>query len=341
MEPLTSVGEHNPILADGRWLGQNGIGRFSKEILTRLHHIDILQTGPKPLSGKNLFWQMRFLNHVKKKYKIYFSPGFNPVISSPMPYVFTLCDLIHLQMPGSYRLAKKMYYELLIKPATKKSATILTISEYSKNKIVEWTQLPDNKVINVGCGISSTMTHRGKRHLPGYPYFLHVGNTKYHKNIPGLLHAFAQAKIDPLFKLILTGSPTTDSIAFIQKNKLDNRIIFNPFLSEDTLAEYYRGATAVILPSFYEGFGLPILEAMACGTPVITSNITAMPEVAGNAAMIIDPYRNDSLQFAIEQMVDNPIARITWIGKGFEQIKLFSWEKTAEEVQTILNDRVS
>src|SRR6185295_18475019 len=142
MEPLTSVGEHNPILADGRWLGQNGIGRFSKEILTRLHHIDILQTGPKPLSGKNLFWQMRFLNHVKKKY-----------------------------------------------------TTILTISEYSKNKIVEWTQLPDNKVINVGCGISSTMTHRGKRHLPGYPYFLHVGNTKYHKNIPGLLHAFAQAKI--------------------------------------------------------------------------------------------------------------------------------------------------
>lgn len=330
----------NKILADGRWLGANGIGRFSQEILSRLQATDILQTGPKPLSSHNLFWQMHYLNQRKHHYKLYFSPGFQPIIKSPIPYVFTLCDLIPLHMPTSFGFVKKWYYELLIKPAAKRSAAILTISEYSKNTLLEWTGLPEHKIINVGCGISTTMTHVGKRHTPGYPYFLHVGNTKYHKNIPGLLQGFARAKIDSEFKLILTGQQTEELNELIRKNKLVNRIIFSNLLTESQLAEYYRGATALILPSLYEGFGLPILEAMASGTPVIASDVTAMPEVAGDAALIIQPYVIDSITDAVEQMVSNPIQRMQLIGKGLQRSALFSWDATAQKVQMTLNQLI-
>src|SRR5260221_406488 len=109
------------ILADGRWSGPNGIGRFSREVLTHLQNADILQQGPKPLSIKNLFWQSEQLKH-RSHYKVFFTPGFNPVFSSPIPYVITIADLIHLTYPGPFKYAKKAFYEFLVKPSVKKAA---------------------------------------------------------------------------------------------------------------------------------------------------------------------------------------------------------------------------
>lgn len=332
------MSESNFILADGRWSGPHGIGRFSTEVISRLQHTDVITNGPKPLSLKNLFWLPNELRKRKNAYKVFFSPGFNPVAISPLPYVFTICDLIHLHFPGAHKLAKKMYYEFFIKPRAKRANKIITISEYSKNSIIEWAGIPEENVINVSCGVSSHLSPEGIKHSPGYPYLLHIGNMKPHKNVERLIEAFATAKISEKIRLVLTGKLTPSVRATIAKHELDKRIVISDTLTETQLAEYYRGALAVVFPSLYEGFGLPPLEAMACGTAALTSNTTSLPEVVGDAALIVDPYSVSAIAYGIELIVQDEELRKNLITKGFERAKLFTWENTANKVQQALNE---
>jgi glycosyltransferase involved in cell wall biosynthesis len=327
----------NIILADGRWHGMHGIGRFSHEILSRLQHCDILKTGPRPLSVTNLFWQPYFLRK-NNQYRVFFNPGFNPILFSPIPYVLAIHDLIHLQFPGKFARLKKYYYEYLIKPSAKKAFRIVTVSEYSKQQLMQWANIPAEKIIVVGTGVNQIFKVEGEKHQPGYPYLLHVSNTKSHKNVGRLIEAFARAKIDSNMHLILTGNRTVELDSIINKYRLHERIIFSKSLSDEVLAKYYRGAEALILPSLYEGFGIPVIEAMACGTPVIVSNTTSLPEVAGDAAIYIDPYNIESITHAIEKIIDDASLRTDLNKKGLERVKLFSWEKTAEIVQKVLDE---
>lgn len=331
--------KQNRILADGRWTGNNGIGRFSREILSRLHYTDILNAKVNPLSLKNLFWQKKILKKHQHDYQVYFSPGFNPIIHSPIPFVATLCDLIHLKAPGHFSLAKKCFYEFLIKPTLKKAAKVITISDYSKKTIIEWAGISPDKIINVSCGYSDIFTPVGIEHHPGYPYFLYVGNSKYHKNLPRLLQGFYHAtQQEKQYKLILTALPTSALHNLIKELQLQDRVVFSGPLEESLLAEYYRGATALILPSLYEGFGLPALEAMACATPVIASHTTSIPEVTQDAAILINPYEVDSISDGISQIIKRPELRDLLIKKGLKRVKLFSWEKTARKVQRALEE---
>jgi glycosyltransferase involved in cell wall biosynthesis len=326
----------NTILADGRWQGVHGIGRFSHEVLSRLQHCDILNSGPNPLSLKNLFWQPYALRKHKNHYNVFFSPGFNPILFSSIPYVFTIHDLIHLHIPGKAALIKKFYYELLTKPSAKKAFNIITVSEYSKNQIIEWANISEKNITVVSSGISHHFKPDGIKHQPGYPYLLHVGNTKPHKNVTRLVEAFAIANIATDLKLILTGNPTPELEDVIKKYRLQNRVIFVHSLSDEKLAEYYRGAHTFILPSLYEGFGLPPIEAMACGTPVVAANTTSLPEVVGDAAVLVNPYQTEAIAEGIEKLADESL-RNQLISKGFMQSKRFSWEKTAERVQQVLD----
>jgi glycosyltransferase involved in cell wall biosynthesis len=329
--------KENYILTDGRWLGDHGIGRFSTEIIKRLKHTDILTGGPKPLSNKNFFWLPYQLSLKKQDYRVFYSPGFNPVIYSPIPFVFTICDLIHLHFPGNLKFAKNIYYNFIIKPAARRAHTIITISEFSKKTIMDWANLPEDKVKVVGCGVSASISNVGNKYQPGYPYLLHVGNTKPHKNVERLLLAFSMARIDPKFKLILTGTPTPSLEKIIQNKSLENRVIFCRNLTEQKLAEYYRGANAVVFPSLYEGFGLPVVEAMASGVPALTSNTTSLPEIAGEAALLVDPHEADAITKGIEKITQDSALRNELIEKGLKQARLFSWDNVASKVQTILD----
>ena len=326
------------ILADGRWQAQHhGIGRFAIEVLSRLQHADILTDGPWPLSLKNLFWQTSLLRN-DHQHQVFFSPGFNPCLTSALPYVLTVYDLTHLAFPGKGKWVKKAFYELLIKPSLKRAHKILTVSEYSKNSIVSWAKLSPEKVIVVGCGVSAQLTPNGERYQPGFPYLLHVGNNKPHKNRERLINAFAKANISPEMRLLFTGPTTTACEQLIARHGLENRIVFCPTLSESTLASYYRGASGLVLPSLLEGFGLPVIEAMACGTPVLTANITSLPEVAGGAALLVDPYHVKAITHGIETLVNNRAIRETLIHKGFSRAREFSWDVTAEKVQRVLDE---
>ncbi len=341
MATLKNAGnmDKNPlILADGRWVGTHGIGRFSHEVLSRLKNISILREGPPPLSIQNLFWQPYYLYRHKNKYKLFFTPGFNPVSISTMPSIITIADLIHLYGPEKQNVAKKAFYEFLIKPSLYRALKIFTVSEFSKRSIAEWGNIPSEKIINVGCGISASFYPDGEKHDPGYPYFLYVGNMKAHKNIPRLIHAFANADFDG--KLILTGERSPLILEIIQKKHLENRIIFSKKLDEETLAKYYRGAMGLLFPSLYEGFGLPPLEAMACGTPVLASNVTSIPEVVGNAVLLINPYEQDAITEGINQLVHDDALRKSFLRLGLERAQVFSWDKTAGKIQEVLDEVV-
>ncbi len=331
------TGMTNQTLADARWKGNHGIGRFASEVLPRLNRIELLNEGPAPLSMYNLIWQSYFLHRNKTKFKAFFSPGFNPTLSSPIPVIFTVHDLIHLFFQGKTAFFKKAYYATIMKKAAKQAYKILTVSDYSKQAIVEWANLPETSVAVVGNGISESFTLEGERYQSGYPYFLCVANAKQHKNLLRLLQAFANARVDKSVQLILVAQPTAEVMEMIQKNRLINRVVFPGLLSDIQLASYYRGAIAVLFPSLYEGFGLPVIEGMACGAPVLTSTVTALPEIAGGAALLVDPYQVDSIQDGIEEIMDSEL-RGNLIARGIEQAQGFSWDKVARKVQKVLDE---
>jgi glycosyltransferase involved in cell wall biosynthesis len=323
-------------LADGRWQGQHGIGRFATEVLVRLTNTALLTKGPSPLSVKNLIWQSYLLTNTK--HQVYFNPGFNPVLFSSIPVVFTIHDLIHLQsaQPLLRRGVNKIFYEI-VKKAAKKAYKIVTVSAYSKQTIIEWASLAPEKVVVVGSGVSHHFTLHGDVATPGFRYLLHVGNTKKHKNIERLISAFATSHISEDIKLVFTGQLTKQQQQLAVSYGCEKRVLSHQHLSELQLAAYYRGALGVVLPSLYEGFGLPVVEGMASGVPVLTSTVTSLPEVAGTAALLVDPYKTEAIASGIQQLVNDKKMRAQCIQQGLIRAQLFSWDKVAQKIQVVLD----
>jgi len=323
------------ILADTRWLGPHGIGRFAKEVLARLPDWTSVDVRGKPLSMLDPWRLARAIRRAQAD--VYFSPGFNPPLGRPAPFVFTIHDLIHLTCPGEVGPTKRIYYELVVKPAALRAFKVLTVSGYSRQQIIEWAHVPEDHVVVVGNAVGPRFTPNGPRHEPGYPYLLHVGNHKPHKNIPRLLQAFS-ASLSEGFYLVLTGSASGQLNRLINRLHLGGRIMFSGLHDDDELAAYYRGATAVILPSTCEGFGLPLIEAMACGTPVVASNAASLPEVAGEAAVLVDPYDVDSIASAMRRIVEDAQLRATLSDRGLQRASAFTWEGTASMVAAVLEE---
>jgi glycosyltransferase involved in cell wall biosynthesis len=215
---------------------------------------------------------------------------------------------------------------------------VLTVSEFSKQEILEWAGLPEEKVLVVGNGVGSEFSPEGKRHVPGYPYLFYVGNFKPHKNLERLLKAFARSGLPGEVRLLCTGNPDEPSLRLIRDMGLENCVIFKGVIPDEELPAYYRGALALVFPSLYEGFGLPALEAMACGTPVVTSGITALPEVVGDAAVVVDPYDVESIAWGIRRVVEDNTLREELCRKGIERAKHFSWDRTAELTWKVLQE---
>jgi glycosyltransferase involved in cell wall biosynthesis len=180
-----------------------------------------------------------------------------------------------------------------------------------------------------------------------YPYILFVSTEHPRKNFTTLLKAFSQLKSEPRFKklkLVKVGDAGGQEIDFrnqtvgvIESLNLSSEVIFTDFVPEADLPAYYSGAEVFVLPSLYEGFGFPVLEAMACACPVITSNTSSLPEVTGKAGIMVDPYDTDSLAQTIKIVLTNSELSDNMIRKGLEHSKKFTWEKTAEQTLEVYN----
>jgi glycosyltransferase involved in cell wall biosynthesis len=324
------------LLADYRWIGPHGIGRFASEIRQRL---PALRPVPAflpllhPLEPVILTGVLCALRPL-----VYFSPGFNPPLWSPGSVVFTIHDLIHLHVPAEASRAKQAYYRLVVRPATHRAYRVLTVSQYTQREIVEWTGLPAERVVVVGNGVGPAFTPVGVHHTPGYPYLFYVGNRKPHKNLTRLLQGFAHSGLRRDIYLVLTGMPDAALSQQITALQLQDRVVYVGHLTEPELAAYYRGALALVCPSLYEGFGLSPLEAMACGTPVVTSSRTALPEVVGEAAVLVDPYDVEAIAWGVHRVVDDEGLRQALSHQGLARAQRFTWEQTAARVWQILQE---
>ncbi|MGV0984418.1 MAG: glycosyltransferase family 4 protein [Limnohabitans sp.] len=314
---------------DDRWDGFHGIGRFSNEIAKRIPHKKINISG-KPMSPIDPL-RLSFLKLKKNDWIL--SPGYNGPYFNFSSYVITLHDINHIDRSENSGFSKRLYCNLILKNLCRRARAILTVSDFSKRRIVEWSGVIDSKVFNVGNGVSQSFNPSGRHYGIDEDYVFCVSNRRGHKNENGILKAFSFADIPANVKLIFTGEATSDLIALADELGIGNRLIFIGKVSEDDLAALYRGALFLIFPSFYEGFGLPIIEAFASGTPVITSNVTSMPEIAGDAALLVNPIDIEDITAAIARLYHSPALRAELVRRGFTRVKEFSWDAVAERVK--------
>jgi glycosyltransferase involved in cell wall biosynthesis len=325
----------NSIYFDSRWIGEHGIGRFAAEVFSRLDFIPLNDSPFAPSSPFDLLYStFRILSRARGNF---FSPGYNvPIFGFPR-YVFTIHDLNHLDFSENSSTAKRLYYYFFVKNACRHSPCVLTVSEFSRRRILEWSSIPEERVVNVGNGVSDVFFSNKESTQPGYQYFLCVGNRKPHKNELRLLQAFYKARVDSSLRLVFTGIENSELRHYINGHPgLRERVVFLGRLDEADLARWYKGAISLLFPSLYEGFGLPVVEAMACGTPVLTSSVTSLPEVAGNAALIVDPLNDANILEGIERLATDDALRAQLSAKGLIRARDFSWDRVAQNISHAL-----
>lgn len=272
--------------------------------------------------------------------------------------IVTIYDLIPLIYRDKYLNKTKEFNWYISRLNQIKNVTkIITISEASKNDIVHFLKIPGSKISVIHLGVSDlfkpiskidSQKKIKKKYKIEDPFILSVSTHSYHKNTEALFKAYKKFINNPKFqnyKLIvickLINSERKDWEDKIKYNKLEKNVIFTGFIPDEDMPYFYNASDFFVFPSLYEGFGLPILEAMACGTPVITSKVSSMPEVGGSAALYINPYSVDDICTKMKKLIDNKKLQNDLIKKGFKQVKKFSWSKCAEETLKVYESVLS
>ena len=266
------------------------------------------------------------------------------------PSVVTIHDCIHLMfpqyLPNRWALT---YARTSISMAAKRSTRVLTVSESSKRDIQRFVDIPPGKIdviynsFDPRFGVepdADTVDRVRERYQLQSEFVLYAGNVKPHKNLERLIDAFQIVRSRGLdhLKLILIGDEISKYTALrraVHKHQLHNYVRFLGYLPEDTLAVMYRLAGVFVFPSLYEGFGLPPLEAMASGTPVVTSNVSSLPEVAGDAAVLVDPYNAEAIADGIYRVLTDNDLRSDLRRRGPQRARQFSWESSVRRVREI------
>jgi glycosyltransferase involved in cell wall biosynthesis len=323
------------ILYDARWIGNHGIGRFAEEMQRQVPGLVPFQATRRPFHPLDPILLGSTL--LRRNPGLFFSPGYNSPLGWPGRFIFTLHDLNHLRVPDNSSAMKRAYYKYIIRPACHRAEAVLTVSQYSQQEIAEWARIRADKIVNVSAGVGPAFTPAGDRYDPGYPYLLYVGSRKAHKNLPRLLQAFAASGVSQEIRLIFSGSPDSQTGREIERLGLQRSLAFADLPDSDRLSQAYRGAVGLVFPSLYEGFGLPPLEAMACGLPVLTSNVCSLPEVVGDAAILVNPLSVEEIADGIRRLTGSSDLRRQLREKGLLQAKKFSWEETGQRTAQVLN----
>ena len=264
--------------------------------------------------------------------------------------VVTIHDCIHLMFPQYLpnRMALS-YARASIKTAARRADRIITVSESSKHDILRFVDVEPSKIHVIHNSFDERFTVEPaeeqvarvrERYQLHDPFVLYVGNVKPHKNLERLIDAFhlvRQRGLDHL-KLVLIGDEISKYTALrraVHRHQLHKYVRFLGYLPEDTLTVMYRLASVFVFPSLYEGFGLPPLEAMASGTPVVTSNVSSLPEVAGNAAILVDPYEPASIADGIYRVLTDTATHDDLRRRGLARSREFSWESSVRRVRDI------
>jgi glycosyltransferase involved in cell wall biosynthesis len=262
----------------------------------------------------------------------FFSPGFNAPLGSPCPFSLTIHDLIHLDVPEERAWVKYGFYHGVVRPALTHAACVFTVSEHSRQRIAEWSGVDERKIIVAGNGVAAHFSPDGNVWPHARPYLLYVGNHKPHKNVGGMVQAFADSGLAREFDLVMSGHIGRSLAVLAGQLGVLDEVRGLGFVEEADLPSVYRGAAALVMPSRYEGFGLPLVEAMACGTPVLSSNRTSLPEIGGDAVYYFDPDDEESFVEGLRALRDDAI-RSALRARGLERARLYDWDRVAERIR--------
>lgn len=275
----------------------------------------------------------------------------------PVPALVTVHDLGYRHYPEAHRPFDRWYLEWTTRRHTRVARHLIADSQATKADLIRFYGADPAKITVVYLGRDETLQRvvdphgiaaaKAKYQIEG-DYLLYLGTLQPRKNLLRLVEAFANLANLPGFenledlaslKLVIAGSKGwlyDEIFARVQSLGLGGRVIFPGFIAAADKAALLSGALAYVFPSLYEGFGLPVLEAMACGAPVLTSNCSSLPEVAGEAALLVDPHDTAHLTQALSRLVSQPDLRRQLVERGYHQIQGFSWAKAAQQVQDIV-----
>ncbi len=285
----------------------------------------------------------------KNNLDVFFSPTHYSPFTFLCPSVVAILDVSYLHFPGMFNRRDLYQLKLWGRYSISKAKKIITISESSKSDIIKKYNVSSSEVAVVYPGIKkisnskyqiANMDELRKKFGISNKYILFVGTLQPRKNVEKLIEAFAKLKRDDM-NLVIVGKKGwmfDDILDAPKKFHIEDRVDFLHEVTDEELPSFYKNAEMFVLPSLYEGFGLPVLEAMKYGTPVITSNISSLPEAGGDAALYVDPNDTEDIAAKMQKLLEDAKLREELIKKGYKQAEKFSWEKSAKETLRALEE---
>ena len=364
------------IAIDVRKLHDFGIGTYVRNLLRQLSRLDrdteyvlLGRPGDAGLAGE-LGENFRVVTESSSQYSVgeqlsiplklgraapdlFHTPHYVLPVLTPCRSIVTIHDCIHLIFPQYLRSRMAhAYARTMFRTAVHRASRILTVSEASKRDILRFFDVPETKVTVIRNAIDERF-HRQppeeetlrvrERYQLHDRFLMYAGNVKPHKNLERLIQAFMLLRQDGLddLKLLVTGSEVSRYSTLrraVHRCNLHKHVRFLGYQSEDTLAALYRLADVFVFPSLYEGFGLPPLEAMAAGTPVVVSNVSSLPEVVGDAGVLVNPYDPRSIADGIRNVLTDRTLRSGLSERGLARARSFSWPASVAQIRRIYQE---
>jgi glycosyltransferase involved in cell wall biosynthesis len=300
-----------------------------------------------------LIWFEWSLKRALKKYKIdiLFSPDGSLSLSSKIAQIHVIHDINFEHYPQDLPFWVRWYYRTFFPKFAKHSKKIITVSEASKQDIASNYSIDLNKIEVVWNGASELFRPKEKKEIELFgkskklnPYFLFVGSIHPRKNVQRLLDGFElfmQNNNFPEIELVIVGENMWKGHSVNVSNKISKYVRFTGHLSQKELVEYTASALALTFVPYFEGFGIPLVEAMKCGIPILAGNKTSLPEIAGDAAIYCDPFETSEISEGMHRLFHEEELRNTLSQNGLMRAKLFSWDKTAEKVWKAIESQIA
>lgn len=348
---------------NARFLTQSltGMQRYAYNIVRRLPELQLVTPGNarpvymgleaervhvRPHRLPSHLWEQLILPKLVGQDSLLWSPSSIGPLRARR-HVLTIADLAFMELPDCYRRSYVTIYRALQPRVARRARKVIAISEFTKQRVQELMHVPAEKIEVVSLGYDEQFQPqtreqiRTARESQGLPerYLLALGAISPRKNFRRLLDAWAQVRTDfPQTELVVVGEGGLFFSGADAMGILPPQTRHLTGISDSLLVPLMAGAAGFVYPSLYEGFGLPIVEAMAVGTPVLTSNMTSMPEVAGEAALYCDPYSRESIAAGLRRLLDDASLRGILTEKGYARAALYQWDDCAAQTRRILQE---
>lgn len=340
---------------------QTGISRYISELIAGLNRVKNAddevrlfghKTGPiKESPMARIFWEQTGLpvNIALNRLSVFHTPiGAVPLLSTA-PTVVTVHDLAFLKYPDQLPGSRRSWLIAATRLSARRASKIITVSQATANDLQDWLGLPDDRVQAIPLATSGKVQRVTGKSLEVFrlkwdidrPFVLAVGTLEPRKNLPTLLRAFAKIKNDIDHQLVLVGPEgwlTGELKATLEELDLGDRVRLTGFVSDEELGGWFSAADLYVFPSYYEGFGLPAIEAMHCGAPVLASDNSAFPEVVGEAGVLIPADDVDIWAESMRDLLRDEPRRLHLRALGFARAESFSWNRTAQETYNVYKD---